>query len=66
MRALVMKPDQTLVPAAVLTTMLIHSLVAGGLYNAYSIVVAIIAFASLVQIGWQAPASMSEPSGPRT
>lgn len=53
--ALTLKPEQALVPAAVLLTMCVHSLVSGNLYHTYTIAVAIIAFASLVRIGWQVP-----------
>ena len=46
-------PSLALLPFAALLTMFIHALVDGGLFYPYSTVIAIIAFASLVGIGWQ-------------
>jgi len=51
--AIALHPAKARLPLTVLVTMLTHSLVDGGLFYPYSTVIAIIAFASLEQIGWQ-------------
>ncbi|MGJ8623368.1 MAG: O-antigen ligase family protein [Yoonia sp.] len=52
--ALTQRLDLALVPATVLVTMLVHSLVSGVFFYPYTIVIGIIAFASLEGIGWRA------------
>lgn len=47
------QPFLALMPVTVITTMFIHALVDGGLFYPFSTVLAIIAFASLVGIGWR-------------
>ena len=47
------QPFLALMPVTVIATMFIHALVDGGLFYPFSTVLAIIAFASLVGIGWQ-------------
>jgi len=52
--ALTMNTDYALLPLVALSTMLVHSLVSGVFFYSYSTVIAIVAFASLERIGWQA------------
>ncbi|MEL6640124.1 MAG: O-antigen ligase family protein [Pseudomonadota bacterium] len=61
-RALKRNPSNAVLPFVALVTMIVHSLVDGGLFYPYSVPVAIIAFAMLEGLGHQTISQENEPA----